>query len=107
MKGLNGKLTVNGLFISKSIERTMPLFQTLKGCINKNNFRCAEEVEKELGKLKKALHTLPTLSISISGETLSVYLSTSPEPSMLSSWWNKKENNYQYTLSADAYKAPS
>ncbi|XP_023739861.1 uncharacterized protein LOC111887961 [Lactuca sativa] len=57
----------------------MPLFHTLKGCIEKRNFQLTNEAEKALQRIKEELHELPTLDIPIPGETLQVYLSTSGE----------------------------
>lgn len=78
-QGLNGKLMMLNRFISKSAEKVMPLFHTLKGCIEKNNFRWTLEAESMLQKIKKVLHTLPTLANPIPGETLQVYLSASKD----------------------------
>nr|KAJ0193280.1 hypothetical protein LSAT_V11C800420460 [Lactuca sativa] len=66
-------------FISKSADKAMPLFYTLKGCIEKNNFQWTAAVEEALQKIKEALHKLPTLGSPITGETLQMYLSASNE----------------------------
>ncbi|XP_052627003.1 uncharacterized protein LOC128133558 [Lactuca sativa] len=78
-QGLNGKLTTLSRFISKSVDKAMPLFHTLKGCIEKNNSQWTNEAEKALQRIKEALHKLPTLATPIPRETLRVYLSTSGE----------------------------
>ncbi|XP_052627159.1 uncharacterized protein LOC128133680 [Lactuca sativa] len=78
-QGLNRKLTALSRFISKYADKAMPLFHTLKGCIEKNNFQWTNEAEKALQRIKEALHKLPTLATPIPGETLQVYLSTSGE----------------------------
>lgn len=78
-QGLNGKLTVLSLFISKSEENVIPLFQTLKGCIEKNSFHSTAEAEYVLQHLKEALNKLPTLDIPIPWETVLVYMSASNE----------------------------
>ena len=57
----------------------MPLFHTLKSCIQKNNFQWTAITEAALQKIKEALHKLPTLASPIPGETLQMYLSTSNE----------------------------
>ncbi|XP_023746717.1 uncharacterized protein LOC111894856 [Lactuca sativa] len=77
--GLNGKLTALSRFISKSVDKAMPLFHNLKGCIEKNNFQWMNEAEKALQKIKEALHELPTLATPILRETLQLYHSTSGE----------------------------
>lgn len=76
---MNGKLKSINRFISKSAEKAMPLFHTLKGCIEKNHFRWTPEAKSALQKIKKALHTLPTLASPVSGETLPIYLSASKD----------------------------
>ncbi|XP_023748530.1 uncharacterized protein LOC111896779 [Lactuca sativa] len=61
VQGLNGKLTTLSRFISKSADKAMPLFHTLKGCIEKSNFQWTNEAEVALHKIKEALPKLPTL----------------------------------------------
>lgn len=78
-QGLNGKLTTLNRFISNSVEKAMPLFITLKGCIEKNNFCWTLEAKAALHQIKKVLHTLPILSSRIPGETLQMYLLASNE----------------------------
>nr|KAJ0186576.1 hypothetical protein LSAT_V11C900479430 [Lactuca sativa] len=78
-QSLNGKLIALSRFISKSAEKAMPLFNTLKGCIEKNNFNWTTEAESALREIKKALHALPTLASPIPGEVLQVYLSMSKD----------------------------
>lgn len=77
--GLNGKLTALSKFISKSVDKAMSLFHTLKGCIEKNNFQWMAAADSTLQKINKSLYKLPTLASPISGEMLQVYLSTSNE----------------------------
>lgn len=57
----------------------MPLFHTLKCCIEKSNFQWTAEAELALQNIKEALHKLPTLASPIPGDMLQVYLSTSNE----------------------------
>lgn len=76
-QGLNGKLTALSRFISKSTKKSMPLFHTLKGCIDKNNFQWTAAAETALQQIKEALRKLPTLASPILGETLQMYLSAS------------------------------
>lgn len=57
----------------------MPLFHTLKGCIEKRNFQEMSAAETTHQQIKEALHKLPTLASPIPGETLQVYLSASNE----------------------------
>nr|KAJ0204572.1 hypothetical protein LSAT_V11C500280930 [Lactuca sativa] len=77
MQGLNGKITTLECFISKSANKAMPLFQTLKGCIDKSNFRWTGEAEQALEPLNTTLRKLPMLASPIPCEKLSIYLATS------------------------------
>lgn len=52
----------------------MPLFQTLKGCIEKSNFHWTPVAKATLQHLKEDMHKLPTLACPIRGKTLQVYL---------------------------------
>lgn len=76
---LNGKLTSLSRFISKSDDKAMPLFHTLKGCTEKRNFQWITAAEAALQQIREALHKLPMLTIPIAGETFQVYLSTLAE----------------------------
>nr|KAJ0203527.1 hypothetical protein LSAT_V11C500233290 [Lactuca sativa] len=78
-QGLNAKQTTLSQFISKLDEKAMPLINTLKGCIEKNNFRWTTEAKSALQKIKMAIHTLRILASLIPGEKLQVYLSTSKD----------------------------
>lgn len=52
-QGMNGKLTTLSWFISKLAEKFMPLFQAIKGCIEKSNFQWTPAVEAALRNLKE------------------------------------------------------
>ncbi|KAI3790848.1 hypothetical protein L2E82_04222 [Cichorium intybus] len=79
MQSLNGKLTALGRFIAKSAEKALPLFNTLKGEVNKDGFKWTTAADEAWKNLKHALGNLPTLSSPIPGEILSIYLSASHE----------------------------
>ncbi|KAI3767660.1 hypothetical protein L2E82_17975 [Cichorium intybus] len=79
IQGLNGKFTALGRFVAKSVEKALPLFNTLKGCVNKNNFQWTDEAETALTHLKEAMKSLPTLACPVPGEKLSIYLAASPD----------------------------
>lgn len=48
MQALNGKITALGWFIARLTNKAIPLFQTLKGCIDKSNFKWMREAEHTL-----------------------------------------------------------
>ena len=79
VQSLNGKLASLGRFLSKSAERALPFFKTLKGCMNKNNFRWTHEAELAFQELKQHLQSLPALIVPTLGEMLILYLAVSHE----------------------------
>nr|GEU38899.1 hypothetical protein [Tanacetum cinerariifolium] len=68
-------------FLSRSADRSLPFFETLKDITkeNKNDYRWTEKAENSFQELKKMLLDLPTLTTPLSKETLFVYLATSRE----------------------------
>ncbi|XP_071718483.1 uncharacterized mitochondrial protein AtMg00860-like [Rutidosis leptorrhynchoides] len=67
VKCLIGKLAALTRFLLKSVERSLPFFQTLKNSLKKSNFRWTEEAEKDFVKMKSLLKELPTLTAPIAG----------------------------------------
>nr|XP_043626210.1 uncharacterized protein LOC122597708 [Erigeron canadensis] len=79
IQSLNGKLAALHRFLSKSAERSLPFFKTLKGCLDKQNFKWTGEAEKAFSELKEYLTHLPVMVAPIKGEVLQVYLAASEE----------------------------
>ncbi|GJV90795.1 NYNRIN-like protein [Tanacetum coccineum] len=79
VQALNGKLAALGLFLAKSAERSLPFFKTLKGCINKKDFKWNAEAKVAFQELKEHLQSLPALTVPRSGETLTLYLAAANE----------------------------
>nr|GEV62728.1 reverse transcriptase domain-containing protein [Tanacetum cinerariifolium] len=52
VQSLNGKLASLNRFLSKSAEKSLPLFQTLKKCIKKSEFHWTVEAEQAFKQLK-------------------------------------------------------
>nr|GEU85168.1 reverse transcriptase domain-containing protein [Tanacetum cinerariifolium] len=75
VQSLNGKLASLNRFLSKSAEKSLPLFQTLKKCIKKSDFRWTAEAEQAFQQLKQHLSELPLLVASKPQEELIMYLS--------------------------------
>ncbi|GKB02044.1 reverse transcriptase domain-containing protein [Tanacetum coccineum] len=71
---LNGKLASLNKFLSKSAEKSLPLFKTLKKCIRKSDFYWTPEVEQDFKQLKQHLSELPLLVAPKPKEELIVYL---------------------------------
>ncbi|GKA99381.1 reverse transcriptase domain-containing protein [Tanacetum coccineum] len=74
VQNLNGKLASLNRFLSKSAERSLELFKTLKKCIKKSDFHWTPEVEQAFKQLKQHLLELPLLVAPKSKEELIVYL---------------------------------
>ncbi|GJR66132.1 reverse transcriptase domain-containing protein [Tanacetum coccineum] len=75
VQSLNGKLASLNRFLSKSAEKSLPLFKTLKKCIKKSDFHWTPEAEQAFKKLKQHLSKLPLLVAPKPKEELIVYLS--------------------------------
>nr|GEX98159.1 reverse transcriptase domain-containing protein [Tanacetum cinerariifolium] len=79
VQSLNGKLAALNRFLSKSTEKTLPFFKTLKGYMKKKDFTWTREAEKAFEEIKKYIEKLPTLMAPRAGEGLIVYLAASKE----------------------------
>nr|GEZ86529.1 reverse transcriptase domain-containing protein [Tanacetum cinerariifolium] len=75
VQSLNGKLASLNRFLSKSAEKSLPMFQTLKKCIKKSDFRWTTEAEQAFQQLKQYLSDLPLLATPKPQEELIMYLS--------------------------------
>nr|GEV54910.1 reverse transcriptase domain-containing protein [Tanacetum cinerariifolium] len=62
-------------FLSKSAEKSLPLFQTLKKCIKKSDFHWTTEAKQDFQQLKQHLSELPLLVAPKPQEELVIYLS--------------------------------
>ncbi|GJU25614.1 reverse transcriptase domain-containing protein [Tanacetum coccineum] len=74
VQSLNGKLASLNRFLSKSAEKSLPLFKTLKKCIKKSDFHWTLEAEQAFTQLKQHLSELPLLVAPKPKEELIVYL---------------------------------
>ncbi|GJU00098.1 reverse transcriptase domain-containing protein [Tanacetum coccineum] len=77
VQSLNGKLASLNRFLSKSAEKSLPLFKTLKKCIKKSDFHWTPEAEQAFKQLKQHLSELPLLVAPKPKEELIVYLAAS------------------------------
>ncbi|GJX96095.1 reverse transcriptase domain-containing protein [Tanacetum coccineum] len=82
VQSLNGKLASLNRFLSKSTEKSLPLFKTLKKCIKKSDFHWTPEAEQVFKQLKQHLSKLPMLVAPKPKEELIVYLSASYRSSL-------------------------
>ncbi|GJT73925.1 hypothetical protein Tco_1033211 [Tanacetum coccineum] len=59
---LNGKLASLNRFLSKSSEKSLSFFKTLKKCTKKSDFQWTQEVEVAFKQMKKLIAELPMLT---------------------------------------------
>ncbi|GKB43554.1 reverse transcriptase domain-containing protein [Tanacetum coccineum] len=77
VQSLNGKLAGLNRFLSKSAEKSLPLFKTLKKCVKKSDFHWTSEAEQAFKQLKQHISELPMLVAPRPKEELIMYLSAS------------------------------
>nr|GEW91202.1 reverse transcriptase domain-containing protein [Tanacetum cinerariifolium] len=70
-------VTLEGIkpFLSKSAEKSLPLFKTLKKCNKKSDFHWTAEAEQAFKQLKRHLSELPLLVVPKPAEELTIYQS--------------------------------
>ncbi|GKC66979.1 reverse transcriptase domain-containing protein [Tanacetum coccineum] len=76
---LNGKLARLNRFLSKSAERSLPFFKTLKKCTKKSNFHWTTEAEAAFQQMKESIAELPIMVAPQVKEELTIYLATEKE----------------------------
>ncbi|GJS79363.1 reverse transcriptase domain-containing protein [Tanacetum coccineum] len=81
MQSLSGKLAALNRFISRSAERALPFFETLKNITkeNKDDYRWTEDAKRAFQEMKKLILELPALTTPGLKETLCVYLAASKD----------------------------
>ncbi|GJZ10886.1 reverse transcriptase domain-containing protein [Tanacetum coccineum] len=76
---LNGKLASLNRFLSKSSEKPLPFFKTLKKCTKKSDFQWTTEAETAFEQMKKLIAELPMLTAPKEKEELIIYLAAAKE----------------------------
>ncbi|GJV86361.1 reverse transcriptase domain-containing protein [Tanacetum coccineum] len=76
---LNGKLASLNRFLSKSAEKSLPFFKTLKKCTKKSDFQWTQEAEVAFKQMKKLIAELPMLTAPKEKEELIMYLAAAKE----------------------------
>ncbi|GJT19319.1 reverse transcriptase domain-containing protein [Tanacetum coccineum] len=76
---LNGKLASLNRFLSKSAEKSLPFFKTLKKCTKKSDFQWTPKAEEAFKQMKKLIAELPTLTAPRENEELIIYLAAAKE----------------------------
>ncbi|XP_077230948.1 uncharacterized protein LOC143864015 [Tasmannia lanceolata] len=72
---LTGRIAALSRFMSKSAERCLPFFRTLRSM---KDFRWTEECQTAFDQLKLYIQELPLLSKPVLGEDLYLYLAVGP-----------------------------
>ncbi|GJW77128.1 reverse transcriptase domain-containing protein [Tanacetum coccineum] len=76
---LNGKLASLNRFLSKSAEKSLPFFKTLKKCTKKSDFQWTAEAEIAFKQMKQSIAELPMLAAPTEKEELIMYLAAAKE----------------------------
>ncbi|GKF60472.1 reverse transcriptase domain-containing protein, partial [Tanacetum coccineum] len=76
---LNGKLVSLNRFLSKSAEKSLPFFKTLKKCTKKSDFQWTAEVEMAFKQMKRLIAELPMLTAPKEKEELIMYMVAAKE----------------------------
>ncbi|GJU83513.1 reverse transcriptase domain-containing protein [Tanacetum coccineum] len=76
---LNGKLASLNRFLSKSAEKSLPFFKTLKKCTKKSDFQWTQEAEAAFKQMKKLIAELSMLTAPKEKEELIIYLAAAKE----------------------------
>ncbi|KAL0446142.1 UNVERIFIED_CONTAM: Pro-Pol polyprotein [Sesamum latifolium] len=83
---LTGRIVTLSRFFSKSAEKGLPFFKTLRKV---KDFKWTEECQRAFEELKAYLAKLPLLVKPLPGDTLYLYISSTSRPSALC-WYEKK-----------------
>ncbi|GJY32254.1 reverse transcriptase domain-containing protein [Tanacetum coccineum] len=76
---LNGKLASLNRFLSKSAEKSLPFFKTLKKCTKKSDLQWTQKAEIAFKQMKKLIAELPMLAAPKEKEELIIYLAAAKE----------------------------
>ncbi|GJR33368.1 hypothetical protein Tco_1109600 [Tanacetum coccineum] len=76
MQSLSEKLVPLNCFMERSVDRSLPFFNTLKNITkeNKDEYKWMEEAEEAFQQMKKLIVDLPYLTTPLPKETLCAYL---------------------------------
>ncbi|GJU22389.1 reverse transcriptase domain-containing protein [Tanacetum coccineum] len=76
---LNGKLASLNIFLSKSAEKSLPFFKTLKEWTKKSDFQWTQEAEIAFRQMKNLIADLSILTVLKEREELIIYLAAAKE----------------------------
>nr|GEX43832.1 reverse transcriptase domain-containing protein [Tanacetum cinerariifolium] len=108
MQSLSGQLAALKRFLSRSAEKSLPFFETLKDITkeNKDEYRWTKSAEKAFQEMKQCIVGLPLLTTPVKEETLYVYLAATTEAvsAMLLTERKGKQCMIYYVLEAHPIK---
>nr|GEV51524.1 reverse transcriptase domain-containing protein [Tanacetum cinerariifolium] len=76
---LNEKLAPLNRFLSKSAEKSLPFFKTLKKCTKKSDLQWTQEAKEAFKEMKQLIAELPMLTTPKEKEELIIYLAAAKE----------------------------
>ncbi|GJT17814.1 reverse transcriptase domain-containing protein [Tanacetum coccineum] len=76
---LNGKLASLNRFLTKSAEKSLPFFKTLKKCTKKSDCHWTTEAEEAFKQMKQLIAKLPMLTTLMEKKELNIYLVAAKE----------------------------
>ncbi|GJZ46271.1 reverse transcriptase domain-containing protein [Tanacetum coccineum] len=105
MQSLSGKLVALKRFLSRSAEKSLPFFKTLKDITkeNKDEYRWTESAKKAFQEMKKVIVELPLLTTLVKEETLYVYMAATAEAVSAVLLTERKGKQFQYTTRLRRY----
>nr|GEZ59505.1 hypothetical protein [Tanacetum cinerariifolium] len=68
-----------GMFLAKSVDKSLSFFKTLKKCTKKSYFHWNKEIESAFKQIKQLIAELPTLTAPEEKEKLIIYLAAAKE----------------------------
>ncbi|GKE00906.1 hypothetical protein Tco_1388889, partial [Tanacetum coccineum] len=82
-QSLNGKVASLNRFLSKSAEKSLPFFKTLKRCTKKSDFQWTPKAERAFQGMKQCIAELPMVAALRPKEELIMYLCAAREAVIL------------------------
>ncbi|GJT52803.1 hypothetical protein Tco_0978960 [Tanacetum coccineum] len=100
IQSLSGKLAVLNRFLSRSVERALPFFETLKNITNENkdDYRWAEDAKRAFQEMKTLIIKLPKMTTPLPKEALFVYLAASKYMNAIKGQHGRMDLVYKWSI---------
>ncbi|GKE22953.1 reverse transcriptase domain-containing protein [Tanacetum coccineum] len=99
-QSLNGKLASLNRFLSKSAEKSLPFFKTLKRCMKKSDFQWKPKAEMAFQGMKQCIAELPMVTTPRPKEELIMYLCAAKEAILSRSENTRRMLKWKFELEA-------